>query len=161
MAKPTGKPNGRPKVYSKALADRVLKELALGKTVRRACAKDGMPSVATVYKWLQEVEGFSERYFEAKEWGVEALADQVLDIADDGTNDFMEDQYMKGKTPGYQLNGENIQRSKLRVDTRLKLMSKLKPTKYGDKQFVEESGEKKIIVETRRYSAEEEKDGEK
>ena len=34
---------------------------------------------------------------------------------------------------GYKLNGENIQRSRLRIDTRKWLMSKLNPKVYGDK----------------------------
>lgn len=133
MAKPTGKPNGRPKAYTEELAQKVLNQLALGKSVRRIAKMDGMPAASTIFLWQLNVPGFSEQYDLYKRWGIEALVDEAMDIADDGTNDFMEDEYMKGKTPGYQLNGENIQRSKLRVDTRLKVAAKLHPKKYGDK----------------------------
>jgi len=55
----------------------------------------------------------------------------MLDIADDGRNDWME---RHGKEDaGWQANGENIQRSRVRIDTRKWLASKLKPKKYGDK----------------------------
>ena len=42
-----------------------------------------------------------------------------------------------GKESGYQLNGEHVQRSKLRVDTRKWYLSKILPKKYGDKINVE------------------------
>lgn len=68
------------------------------------------------------------------------MAEEILDIADDATNDWMADNYDEGKTPGYELNGENIQRSKLRVDTRKWLMAKMKPKRYGDKLDVTTDG---------------------
>lgn len=56
------------------------------------------------------------------------MADDILDIADDGTNDFIERQ------EGFEVvNSENIQRSRLRVDTRKWFMSKVLP-KFKDKQ---------------------------
>jgi hypothetical protein len=45
-----------------------------------------------------------------------------------------------GKPIGWQLNGEHLQRSRLRVDTRKWIASKLKPKKYGDKVEHEHSG---------------------
>ena len=38
-----------------------------------------------------------------------------------------------GNVIGWRVNGEAVQRSKLRVDTRKWVASKLKPKKYGDK----------------------------
>ncbi|MBT8043576.1 MAG: hypothetical protein KJO79_01395 [Verrucomicrobiae bacterium] len=38
-----------------------------------------------------------------------------------------------GGATGYKSNHENIQRSRLRVDTRKWMTSKMKPKKYGDK----------------------------
>ena len=53
---------------------------------------------------------------------------EIFDISDDGTNE------RNGKdSEGFQLNGEAIQRSKLRVDTRKWALSKLVPKKYGDR----------------------------
>lgn len=142
MAKPTGNPNGRPTTYSEELANKFFAKLKLGKSVKTICRSDDMPSKGTIFNWLTDVDGFLDKYELNKRIGIEALMDEAIDIADDGTNDFMEDEYMKGKTPGYQLNGENIQRSKLRVDTRLKIAAKLIPKKYGDKLDVVSDGEK-------------------
>ena len=38
-----------------------------------------------------------------------------------------------GQSLGWQLNGEHVQRSKLRVWARLELLKKWNPKKYGDK----------------------------
>ena len=41
---------------------------------------------------------------------------------------------------GWRVNGEHVQRSKLRVDARKWLLSKIAPKQYGEKQAVEHSG---------------------
>lgn len=124
---------GRPTKYTQDLADSICAELAMGLSLRTVCKPDEMPSLQTIFNWFRTQPTFLEQYTRAKEESADAMADEVLDIADNATNDWMEDNYDKGKTPGYALNGENIQRSKLRVDTRKFLMAKMKPKKYGDK----------------------------
>ena len=59
------------------------------------------------------------------------MADEILEIADNGANDWMERQ--GEKDAGWQANGENLQRSRLRVDTRKWLLSKALPKFYGEK----------------------------
>lgn len=99
-----------------------------------------MPSAATVFNWMRTYPKFLEQYARAKQESADAMAEEIMDISDDGTNDWMEDQYMKGKSPGWKVNGEAVQRSKLRVDTRKWLMSKMKPKKYADKLDVTTNG---------------------
>lgn len=125
------KPVGRPSTYTQELADKICEELAQGQSMRTVCALDEMPAMSTVFKWLREIKGFSEQYARAKEESTDAMAEDVLDIADDGSNDWMEKQY--GDAEFWVTNGEALQRSRLRVDTRKWLMSKMKPKKYGDK----------------------------
>lgn len=93
-----------------------------------------MPDRRTVFSWLlkDEFEAFRHQYTRARELQAEAFADEMSDIADDATNDYMSSVDDEGGV-GYKLNGENIQRSRLRVDTRKWIASKLKPKKYGDK----------------------------
>jgi len=62
----------------------------------------------------------------------EHLAEEVIDIADDGTNDLMLLTNAKGEQYE-QENKEVTSRSKLRVEARKWLLSKLDPKKYGDK----------------------------
>ena len=123
---------GRPTKYTKKLANAICAELAIGKSVRTVCSQTGMPCVKTIFNWLSEHEFFLQQYARAKEESADALTDEMLDIADDASND-----YMKGKNnEGWEANGEHIQRSRLRIDTRKWLSSKLKPKKYGDKTIL-------------------------
>lgn len=100
-----------------------------------------MPCAATVFNWLRRHKEFVEQYEKAKEEQADALAEDILDIADDGTNDWMEREVGEGEgNTGWKLNGEHVQRSRLRVDARKWIASKLKPKKYGDKSDVHHSG---------------------
>lgn len=98
-----------------------------------------MPADSTVRLWVaDDVEGFSAQYARARDTGLDTMADSMLDIADDGSNDWVESN--DPDNPGYRLNGENVQRSKLRVDARKWYLSKLAPKKYGDKTSMELTG---------------------
>ncbi len=59
--------------------------------------------------------------------------DDLLEIADDGRNDWVEKRNAQGEVIGWTVNGEHIQRSRARIDTRKWLMSKRAPKKYGDR----------------------------
>ena len=71
---------------------------------------------------------FSDQYARAREAQADKLAEEALQIADDGRSDTYVDGDGNVKT-----DTEVIQRSKLRVDTRKWLASKMAPKKYGDK----------------------------
>lgn len=129
---------GRPTKYSKALADRLCQELSLGISLRTVCIDDKMPCIATVFNWMRTKPNFLEQYARAKQESADAMAEEILDIADDGTNDWME--IKRGGETVEVPNNEVLQRSKLRVDTRKWLMSKMKPKKYGEKIDVMSDG---------------------
>ena len=124
---------GRPSEFNRDITDILCQYLATGMSLVRACNQPDMPDPKTVYRWMREHEDFRQEYTHAKQEAADAMAEDILDIADDGTNDWMEDQYMRGNSPGWKVNGEAVQRSKLRVDARMWLMGKMKPKKYGDK----------------------------
>jgi hypothetical protein len=73
----------------------------------------------------------AERYARAKSIQADMIADEILDIADDGTNDFM--TVVKGDQEYEAERKEVVNRSRLRVDSRKWLLSKLLPKKYGEK----------------------------
>jgi len=128
------KAHGRPSVYTPELAKEICDKLAEGWTLRQVCRADHMPDERTVRDWALNNVEFSPQYAKAREIGYRIMADEVLEIADDGTNDWM---LRQGDNPGYEANGEHIQRSRLRVDTRKWLLSKVLPKVYGDKQTLE------------------------
>ena len=122
---------GRPTDYSQELSDLICGRLANGESMRSVCRDESTPAMATVFRWLRDNEGFKEQYAIATEERAEAFVEDMVDIADNATNDWMENNGEGNE--GYRLNGESIQRSKLRVDTRKWAASKMKPKKYGDK----------------------------
>ena len=124
---------GRPSDYTEELAEAICLRLAEGESLRSVCSDDGMPSKQAVLRWLNRHEKFRAQYVRAKEQGAEAIAEELFDIADDGANDWMEKLDKEGVCIGYQLNGEHVQRSKLRIDTRKWYLSKIMPKKYGDR----------------------------
>ena len=123
---------GRPTKYSQALADNICAQLADGTSLRTVCLADDMPDKSTVFQWLREKPEFSDQYARAKEESADALVEEMLDIADDGENDWMR-RHGKDQEDYWLVNGENIQRSRVRIDTRKWIASRLKAKKYGDK----------------------------
>lgn len=119
---------GRPSEYTDELAAKICSKLAEGKTLRAVCRIDGMPPESTVRRWaLDDFNGFAAQYARAREIGYHSMADEALDIADDGSNDTYE---VEGREV---TNQDVIARSRLRVDTRKWLLSKALPKVYGDK----------------------------
>ena len=102
--------------------------IAKGESLRTICSWYGMPSRITVHNWLKEDEEFQIKYSDAHDMQADFYAEQIIDIADDSINDYRVDEKR-----GLVLNQEHVQRSKLRIDARKWVASKLKPKKYGDK----------------------------
>jgi hypothetical protein len=87
-----------------------------------------MPPHSTVLGWTVDRKDFSDQYARAREIGYHNMADQLLEIADDGRNDSHRDD------DGHvQIDHDVIARSRLRVDTRKWLLSKALPKVYGEK----------------------------
>jgi len=126
---------GRPTIYTDELAKKICARIASGESIRSICQDEEMPSKATVMLWLVDGEHvyFSDQYAKARQIQAETLADELFDIADDGSNDWMERFSQDGEVAGYILNGEAVARSRLRVDTRKWYLSKVLP-KFADKQ---------------------------
>jgi len=129
---------GRPSDYSQELADEICSQLAEGISLRTVCLADEMPDKATVFRWLRTKPEFRDQYARAKAESADALVEEILDIADDGSNDWM--TVNRGEDVGYKENGEAIARSRLRVDTRKWIASKLKPKVYSDKVDLTHAG---------------------
>ena len=129
---------GRPSTYSQQIADEVCRRLAGGESLRAICRDEGIPDESTVRLWaLDDREGFAAQYARAREVQFLAIADELLEIADDGRNDWMQ---RTGNDGGWDLNGEHIQRSRVRIDTRKWMLSKMLPKVYGDKTEVAVTG---------------------
>ena len=125
-------PAGRPSEYTPETAEVICSQLAHGMSLREICRADGMPDKTTVLRWLSSFPEFRTQYEISRQLQAEHMADEILEIADDGSNDWMERQNSDGTT--YEvMNSEHVQRSRLRIDSRKWLLSKMLPKKYGDK----------------------------
>ncbi len=127
---PKKRKTGRPSLYTDALTAEICRRLAEGETLRSVCRDKVMPDKATILRWLADKKkaDFREQYVYAREMQADALFDEALEIADDASGDWTVDK--DGKKV---LDHENIQRSRLRVDTRKWAAGKMAPKKYGDK----------------------------
>lgn len=138
---------GRPSDYSEEMADLICLRLADGESLRTICADEGFPHRVTVFRWIARHEDFRNKYVTAREAQADALFDELLDIADNGTNDWMERKNANGENIGWAENGEALRRSVLRVDARKWIVSKLLPKKYGERvTSVVEGGDKPLQV---------------
>jgi hypothetical protein len=113
--------------FSQELFDEICEKIANGESLRKICKDDKMPNLTSVWKWLNNNEELSKQYARAREEQAETFVDEILDIADNNKDDTFIDE--DGKLI---INQEVIARSRLRVDSRKWIASKLKPKRFGD-----------------------------
>lgn len=116
--------------YSKKIAEKVLTRMMAGESVNSICKDTDMPSRKSIYLWIVRHEEFAEQYERAQFIQAMGYVDEIIDIADNGSNDWMENN--DENNPGWRYNGEHVQRSRLRVDSRKWIASKMLP-KFSDK----------------------------
>lgn len=118
---------GRPTVVTDAHRSKILDLIAGGSTIKRICDKyDELPCRSTIYLELSRNPVFSDSYARAKTAGMEAWADDIIEITD-------EEKFEQNQA-GFEVHSSGAaQRDRLRVDARKWLMSKLALKKYGDK----------------------------
>lgn len=124
-------PGGRPALYNRELAIRICDLIATSSKGLRSILEqnEDLPSLTTIFNWLSDPNNkeFLELYTRAREVQAEYLADEIISISDDGSNDTMQTEF------GEKENKEWTSRSKLRVEARKWVAAKLKPKKFGDK----------------------------
>ena len=118
--------------YTPEIGAAICERLAEGMSLLAACREIGI-SYDTAYGWESSVEQHGKDSARARIVGCHALADQCLEIADDARNDWMEARADGAEAAGWRANGENCNRSRLRIDTRMRLLGKWLPKVYGDK----------------------------
>lgn len=132
-------PAGRPTIYTSELGDKICSRIAEGETVLSISRDPEMPHSSTIYDWAYSNEEFSDKYAKARERQAEHYFDEIVEIADEKHNDVSYDDEGNARP-----NGEVVNRSRLRVDTRKWYLSKVLPKKFADKQYqdVTSDGEK-------------------
>ena len=124
----TGRP---PQPVPAVLAEDMLVWLSQGKPLREWCSQPGKAHFTSVYDWISKDASFALRVRAAREAGYDVIADECLTIADTAPGDSVAVQWQR-----------------LRIDTRLKLLSKWNPRKYGCQIGLDHSGSVAIRVVT-------------
>lgn len=107
---------GRLSTFDIVIAEQIVEQIAEGVPLREICRQEGMPAWRTVYDWQEAHPDFAARIARARASGFDAIASECVEIAD--------------HTPPI---SDCVQQSKLRIETRLKLLAKWDPKRYGDK----------------------------
>lgn len=144
---PQAKPakRGRPTGYTQALGDQICELLAMGRTLREACAQLGQKE-STVRGWaLDEEHAFFRAYARAREIGIYAMVDEIILISDDSSDDWKERINQKGEKY-LALDRDHVKRSELRIRTREWIAERVLPAVFGTKVEVGGSPDKPVQV---------------
>jgi hypothetical protein len=124
------RPSGRPTIYTEELGREICRTIACSsKGLNPLCSSNPhWPVRSTIFEWKLDNQIFSDMYDKAKAEQTECLLDDILEIADDSSNDTYVNE--KGNVV---CNTEYVNRSRLKIDARKWNMERLKPKKFGNK----------------------------
>lgn len=111
---------GRPSLYTPEIAELILLGVSEGKSLRKICEPEDMPSEAAVRRWvMDDHEGFAAHYTRSRDIGLDCRADAIIEDA------------KAAKDAGL---------GRLSFDADRWYLSKLAPKRYGDKLTTELTG---------------------
>ena len=119
-------------VYSDKLKEKILGQVRLGLSQNAISKLPNMPSDRTMFNWKRTKQDFADGWFLAWQEAADWMEGECLEIADNTADDHeikqdkQGNQYIAG-------NKEQVQRARLRIDTRMRLMEARKPSVYGRK----------------------------
>jgi hypothetical protein len=148
-------------LFSLELMTKFCERMCNGEAPTQICKDPTMPSYPTLMRWYTsddpQYDAFKVMYEESQKIMWFYHADQLIQISDDSSNDYM-DRYNKFTDENERvLDPENVQRSRLRVDTRKFLLAKMLPKIFGEKMDISVGGRdgKPITVAAINMSVEE------
>jgi len=122
---------GRHSTFTQETADAICDRLAEGEDLRSICRDEAMPAWRTVYDWKEANEAFAARFAHAREVGFDAIASECLEIANTPLPGI--ETVEKGNGDVETKRGDMLGHRKLQIETRLKLLAKWSPKKYGER----------------------------
>ena len=119
------KKQGRPTIYTQALADEICERLAHGETLRKMVLDEHMPASSAVYRWLDSNQSFKEQYAQARVKQADYYAEMIVDEA---------------------FGSHDASIGRLRMDALKWAASKIAPKKYGDKIELESNNNQNLTL---------------
>ena len=130
---------GRPTKWTQEIENEILVGLANGIPLTAICSRKGFPvNICTVFYWEEIIPGFSNKITRAREKSADYYSHQIIEIADEKPMHKVPDP---DGGVSMRIDPGGVQRNKLRIETRIKMMQMLKRKTYGEKTQVELSGE--------------------
>lgn len=139
----------RPSVYDPALAAELCQLISEGHALNQIVRqRRDMPWKRTISIWRSTHPEFADMLRTARQAQADHFAEEIIEIADDGSNDWMTREAADG-TITKVVDHEHIQRSRVRIDARKWLASKMAPAHYGDTVAVTGPSGDPLVVEHR------------
>ena len=135
---------GRPSKYSPAVAAEICEGLAEGVPLREICRRDHMPEWRTVYDWMGRDETLSAAIARARDVGYDKMAEECLQIADTPVEGSKVVETEDGKV--IYTREDMLGHRRLQIETRLKLLAKFNPKKYGDRAILAGDAENPLQI---------------
>ncbi len=137
-------------VYTPEIVEEILKRVSDGEPLAQVCRDEHMPHRDTFYDWLKADDELSRRFARARDLGFDMIALDALRIAD---------TTCEGVETEESENGVKVKRSdmlghrKLQVETRLKLLAKWDPKRYGERVAHDHGGQDGNPIKTTSVAA--------
>ena len=125
----------RPSKFTPELLEEICARLSRGEPLAAICRDEGMPADRTVRDWIEQKSEVSAAIARAREAGEDWLAAECLVIAD--TTEVGVETTTKANGDTETREGDMLGHRKLRIDTRLKLLAKWNPKKWGDRMALD------------------------
>ena len=109
------KPAGRPSLHTPELECELLDRLSRMSMVK-VCDMPDMPARSVIYRWMDDIEGFQDKYARACDERADHRAELIDDIAE---------RCLSGEV--------DPQAARVAIDAHKWTASKLKPKKYGER----------------------------
>lgn len=123
------KATGRPSSFRQELADEICARVSTGEPLAAVCRDIGL-GLTTWYDWVRARPELSEKIARAREAGYDMIAVEALRIADTPVEATIE----RSTAAGLEVTRQDaLGHRKLQIETRLKLLAKWDPKRYGDK----------------------------
>ena len=131
------RPPGRQSKFTEELADEIVERVSAGEPLAQICRDAHMPCLRAVYDWMDAHPDFAARIARARRSGHDVIAVDALRIADE--------------QPPVTQNGSSdsgfVAWQKNRVWTRLQLLAKWDPKRYGDKLELSGDAENPVAIQ--------------
>lgn len=132
---------GRPSSFSQEIADEICFRLGHSESLRSILRDEHMPSMSMVFRWLADdkYKNFREQYTFAREVGLESIADEIMEIADEDP-EVTEIKDRNGNVVDIKIDSGYVAYQRNRIDARKWILSKQLAKKYGDRTVTELTG---------------------